>query len=225
MWLERIAAGLLALLSFLDQERGWARTLILEHEQLALSEAAARVHTGLGEVLDAGRGQVIVGSELTPPTSMIAELLSCAVLSVIRARLLAWDRRPLAELAPSLMEHVLEPYLAAGAGLADRIADPSLPPPAPAEAKILPVRSHPRLLLALHAIAATPGLSTRGVELDLRARQWRGRELSQLLGPLEQRGLIENTRPLASAANAWRLTAYGRRALEIVDGEPRGSLA
>ena len=74
--------------------------------------------------MDAGRGQVIVGSQLTPPTTLIAELLSTAVLSVIRARMLAADPEPLTALAPSLMEFIVEPYLGAGAASADRAQGP-----------------------------------------------------------------------------------------------------
>ncbi len=224
LWLERIRAGVLALLGFLDDESGWARPLLLEREQLALNEASRRVHAALAEVLDAGRGQVIVGTQLTPPTSLIAELLCTAALSVIRARMLrSHAGGSLAELAPPLMEHIVEPYLGAGAEIADRISDPSLPARAPGEAKILPLRAHPRALLALRIIATAPGLSTRQVELQLRAKRQRGGELSQLLNPLEQRGLIEDTRSdaVANKARAWRLTLYGRRAVELLrDADP-----
>jgi len=176
------------------------------------------VHVALADVLSAGRGQVIVGSELTPPTTLIAELLSEAVVSVVRSRMLAADPDPLIKLAPSLMQHVVEPYLGAGAEIADRISDPSLPPRTPKEAQILPVRAHPRVLGALRVIAETPGSSTRKVELELRAARHRGGELSQVLKPLLRRGLIENTRAgaVAHAGNAWRITAYGRRALELL---------
>ncbi len=184
------------------------------------------MHAALEEVLNAGRGQVIVGSQLTPPTGQIAELLSSAFLSVVRSRMLAGAQGRLVDLAPALMEHVVEPYLGAGAELADRVRDPSLPARAPTEARILPLRAHPRVLLALRVIAANPGLSTRRVELELRAQRQRGGELSQVLNPLEQRGLIESTGAagLPSQPHAWRLTTYGRRALDLLsdscDGIP-----
>ncbi len=117
----------------------------------------------LGEVLDAARGQVIVGSQLAPPASVLAELLACAVVSVIRARMLTGDGVPLVGLAPSLMEHVIEPYLAAGAQLADHARDPGRPARAAGEATVLPLRAHPRVILTLRVIAATPGLSSRQV--------------------------------------------------------------
>ncbi len=207
----------------LDTEPAWARELTLVPEHHVLSEATARVHAALREVLDAGRGRVIVGSQLTPPTVLVAELLCTALWSVIRARLLTPESGPLSELVPSLMEHIVEPYLGAGAQLADRLSDPSLPERAPTEARILPLRAHPRVLLAMRVIAASPGLSTRGVELQVSARRERGGELSQVLNPLEQRGLLENSRSTSAEgqAHAWRLTAYGRRALELLDERSR----
>ncbi len=176
------------------------------------------MHTALGEVLDAGRGQVIVGSQLTPPTSLVAELVCTAVLSVVRSRMLAERDEPLIDLAPSMMDGIIEPYFGAGAEIADRLRDPLLPKRVASEAKILPLRAHPRVLLALRVIGANAGVSTRGVEQQVTAERQRGSELSQVLKPLEQRGVIENTRPVGVTheANAWRLTAYGQRALELL---------
>ncbi len=217
-WLERMHTGLVALLAFLDEEPGWARPLILEAQDVALSEASLRVHEALGAVLNAGRGQVIVGSQLMPPTSLIAELLSCAVLSVIRARMLAGDRAPLVELAPSLMEFIVEPYLGAGAERADQASAPMRVVRVPREARVLPVRAHPRIVHVLRVIAATPGLSSRDIELAVSAKDTRGRRISEVLKPLRQRGLIENARvgQLPRHTNAWHLTSYGQRALELV---------
>ena len=218
----RIRQGLLALLGFLDEEAGWARPLILESERLVIAEASGRLASAVREVLDAGRGQVIVGSQLTPPTSLIAELVCTGVLSAIRVRVLAGDPEPLAALQPSLMELIVEPYLGAGAARADRLRDPSLPSLAPVEALILPVRAHPRIVGALRLIAASPGVSSREVEAVVMGRDTHGRKIWQVLKPLELRALIENTRPLSAPyeRNAWRLTAYGRRALELVTDAP-----
>ncbi len=216
-WLERIAAGLAALLAFLERERAWARPLVLEREQLTVELAARRLHDGLAEVLDAARGQVIVGSRLAPPTGVIAELLACAAVSVIRARMLAGDGVPLLGLAPSLMEHVIEPYLAAGAQIADQVRDPARPAPVSREATVLPLRAHPRTILTLRVIAETPGLSSRQVSERVNSRGNR-HDISELFNLLERRGLIEHTRPGRGARDrtAWRPTLYGRRALELL---------
>jgi AcrR family transcriptional regulator len=120
-WLERIRAGLVALLAFLDGERQWGRLLILEQ---SLEETAALAYTGrvqdaLADVLNEGRGEVILGAVLAPSTELIAELLTLGVLSVIRARLLKGQGRPLVELTPALMSFILVPYLGRGAAKAE----------------------------------------------------------------------------------------------------------
>ncbi len=216
-WLERIRAGLIALLAFLEQERGWVRPLVLEREDLTADLAAGRLQDALAEVLDAARGQVIVGSQLAPSAGTLAELLASAVVSVIRTRMLTGDAVPLVGLAPSLMEHVIEPYLAAGAQLADHARDPALPAPRLREATVLPLRAHPRVLLTLRVVAATPGLSSRQVRERVNADGDR-HDISELFTLLEQRGLIETTRVGRGGRDrtAWRLTSYGNRALELL---------
>ncbi len=221
LWLGRIRAGVVALLAFLEQERSWARPLIAEQQELAVELGARRVQDALAEVLDAARGQVIIGSQIAPPTSVIAELLSCAVVSVIRTRMLPGDGVPLAGLASPLMEHVIEPYLTAGAQLADHARDPGRPAPPAGEAAVLPLRAHPRVILTLRVIASTPGLSSRQVGQRVNTGGKR-HDISDLFTLLEQRGLIENTRLGRGARDrtAWRLTLYGRRAPELLADAP-----
>ncbi len=162
LWLERIRAGLLALLGFLDEDPQWASLLAIEArlDGPLVREGTRRVHVALGEVLDAGRGSVIVGAELTPSTALIAELLVTAVLSVIRSRLLKADGGRLVVLLPSLMSFIVEPYLGRGAAGADLASDPSAAMQAPAEAKVVPIRAHPRVMRVLDLIASAPGCST-----------------------------------------------------------------
>ncbi len=223
-WLDRIGAGLVALLAFLEQERSWARPLIVEREELAVHLAAGRLQNALGEVLDAARGQVIVGSQLGPPTSVIAELLACAAVSVIRTRMLPGDGVPLLGLAPALMEHVIEPYLTAGAQIADYARDPGRPAPPARQATVLPLRAHPRVILTLRVIDSTPGLSSRQVGQRVSSQQER-HDISDLFTLLEQRGLIENRRAGRGARDrtSWRTTLYGRRTLELLADAPHGA--
>lgn len=210
----------MALLALLEQERGWARPLIVEHEQLAVQLAAERVRGALGEVLDEARGQVIVGSQIAPPAGLIAELLSSAVVSVVRARMLAGEGASLVDLAPSLMEHVIEPYLGTGTQLADAASSPSRAVVAAGEARVLPVGARPRVLRALEAILFVPGLSGRDLEVAVTGKDREGSRIWQLLKSLEQRGLIENARVggVCCQPNVWRLTSYGHRALQLLDG-------
>ena len=82
---------------------------------------------------------------------------------------------------------------------------------------MLPLRAHPRVILTLRVIAATPGLSSRQVSERVNTQGDR-HDISDLFTLLERRGLIENTRAGRGARDrtAWRLTLYGRRALELL---------
>ena len=220
LWLERIRAGLEAFLGFLDEEPDWAGLLSAETplDGLVMSEGARRVHATLLEVLDAGRGAVIVGAELTPSTTLIAELLVTAVLSLIRSQLLRSDGERLIGLAPSLMSFIVEPYLGRGATNADAAKDPSGAAHVPQEAKVVPIRAHPRILQVLRVIASTPGCSSREIEITVSAKDTRGKDISDALKRLRQRGLIENARVgrIPRECNAWLLTPYGRRILDLI---------
>ena len=223
-WLERIRVGLVALLEFLDDEPEWAHLLILERPfEGAISEQCTqRLRSALSEVLSEARQAVVIGSQLEPPAELIAELLATAVLSVIRAQMLKGRGRPLVMLAPSLMSFVLVPYLGRGAaqadGLGDRPAGAQLPP----RPEVLPIRPHPRLLLALEVIASTPHLSNQKVGIAVGIEGDGGGQIAKLLKPLERRGLIENTslRRRHNEPNAWLLTPYGHRVLQLLTGKP-----
>jgi hypothetical protein len=172
------------------------------------------VHRALGEVLREGRGGVIVGADLAPPTELIAELVTLAVFSVIRARMLKGQRRPLVELAPALMSFIVVPYLGRGAAKADLAGTPAV---SRSRAVVVPIRPHPRTMLALHVIVSTPGLNDREVAAAVGINP-EGGFRSELLRPLEQRGLIENASPgrAPREPKAWLLTPYGHRVLEVI---------
>ncbi|MFI5091278.1 MAG: hypothetical protein ACHP7P_14610 [Terriglobales bacterium] len=219
-WLDRIDAGLVAALGFLEDEPRWAHLLILERplERACALQCTQRVHDALGEVLSEGRGELIMGAELGPSTELIAELLLLGVCSVIRARMLKGDGRGLVELAPSLMRFILVPYLGRGAAKADRAGEPALAAQASSRAEVVPIRPHPRTMLALRVIAQAPGQSNREIAIAVGIRPGERGHASRLLKPLEQRGLIENASlPQAPGEpNAWLLTPYGHRVLELI---------
>ena len=232
-WLERIRAGLIALLGFLEEEPQWAGLLILE---APLAGAAAlqcnkRVQQALGEVLNGARAEVIVGCELMPSPALIAELLVGGVHSVIRSRMLKGQGSALVGLAPSLMTFIVEPYLGRGAAKADLAGKPAPASEMLSRAEMVPIRPIPLTMLALRLIASEPHLSDREIATTVGINDAKGNEL-KFLRRLEQRGLIENAGPdkrrgernawlsdlgeRRGERNAWLLTPYGRRVLELI---------
>jgi DNA-binding MarR family transcriptional regulator len=224
-WLERIGAGVVALLGFLDDEPLWGGVLVLEQpyglpfEGALASECVRRVHCALGVVLEEGRGEVIVGADINPSTALVAELVTLGGLSLIRASMLRQPNTPLVELAPLLMSSIVVPYLGPGAVKADRRG--SVDPAAravsevPARAAVVPIRPQPHSLLALNVLASAPFSSNpelaAAVGMD-------SKQASKALRLFEQRGLIENARSglAPREPNAWLLTLYGHRILELI---------
>jgi hypothetical protein len=202
-------------LECLDAEPRWGRLLVLELDNGGVAECARRVHQALAEVLRKGRGEVIVGADLAPPTELIAELVTLAVFSVVRARMLKGGRTPLVELAPALMSFIVVPYMGRGAAKADLVGSPAAE--SDSRAVVVPIRPHPRTMLALQVIVSTPGLSDREVAAAVGINP-EGGFRSELLRPLRQRGLIENaSRGRARREpNAWLMTPYGHRVLEVI---------
>ncbi|HME02233.1 MAG TPA: hypothetical protein VKG38_04285 [Solirubrobacteraceae bacterium] len=227
LWLERINAGLLALLRFLDDEPQWAHLLILERpfEGAAAAHCTRRVHSALAEVLAEARGEVVLGGKLEPPAELIAELLATAVFSVIRAQMLKGQGRPLAQLASSLMSFIVVPYLGRGAVRADRASSHPADEPAHSRPEVLPIRPHPRPVRALEVIASRPHLSSRELGIAVGIEEESGGQVAKLLKPLKQRGLIETASLNRRRAepNAWLLTPYGRRALQLLSAGPFGA--
>jgi AcrR family transcriptional regulator len=235
-WLERIRAGLYALLRFAEQEPALGSLLVVE----ALGggprvlERRARTLETLNRVVDEGRAHTRAGHD---PPPLTAEGVLGAVLSVIHARLparpptssatnglagLRRDPGALTELLNPLMAMIVLPYLgqaAAARELARPIPEETSPrTPTPSGApdgaptdplEGLDMRLTYRTLLVLSAIAAHPGSSNRHVG-DTAGVHDQG-QISKLLGRLERIGLIHNTgngQPRGEP-NAWALTPRG----------------
>ncbi len=223
-WLERVRAGLVALLGFLDDEPGWGRLLVC---QAPVKDAAAhccqqRVLGVLTMLMDDGSPQA---TEIVPEPQLTAELLIGGVFSVIRARMLEGGGGTLVELAPSLLSLVVRPYL--GHAVADVFVGRSVAvkeaPVRTARAAELavpvPVRYSYRTALVLRAIACAPRSSNR--EIAETAGLSDEGQTSHLLRRLAQRGLIEKVSPRSGSRreNAWLLTPHGQRVLKLLDVE------
>jgi AcrR family transcriptional regulator len=233
-WRERVRAGLIALLSFLDQEPVMGRVLIIERL------SGPRALQSRGEALAQIAGAVDGGSaEANGQTdsSLTAEGVIGGVLAVIQARLAepehsqrahikgARDGEPLIGLTNQLMSMIVLPYL--GPGAARRELERPLPAPTPEPIerdgsllsdpfKDAGMRLTYRTVRALLAIAEHPNASNRLV--GERAGVADQGQISKLLGRLKQIGLVENTVDSVGQGgpNAWSLTTNGQRVVHAI---------
>jgi AcrR family transcriptional regulator len=221
-WEERIRAGLTALLSFFDSDPGAARLLVAEALSAGEQTLQARRHAlaQLITVVDQGREEAKLGRELPPLT---AEGVVGAVSSVIHARILDRDQRPLTELTGALMAMIVQPYL--GSAAAQRVLERPLDVeqhPISVQRlhadpfKDLPMRLTYRTVRVLCSIADAPGASNKQVA---RASGIGDEgQTSKLLKRLHKYGLIDDTGvgPAKGMPRAWSLTERGKGVLQAV---------
>jgi AcrR family transcriptional regulator/DNA-binding MarR family transcriptional regulator len=247
-WRERVRAGLVALLSFLESEPDVGTLLIVEAlgaGQRALQRRAevlevliAAVDEGRGEGIDGrgrrrdgGRGRLLAGSgdELPPP--LTAEGVVGAAFSIVHARMLergvGGSARSLVELTNPLMAMIVMPYLGA------RAAHRELREPNPEHSdasrerhdplKDLDMRLTYRTVRVLSVIAQHPGESNR--QVGERAGVHDQGQTSKLLQRLERLGLIQTTGPghAKGEPNAWTLTAKGHQVEQATRPVPTGT--
>ena len=236
-WLDRLRAGLVAFLGFLDDDLGWARLLILEtpvHDGAVALGCHQRVLGVLTGLMDDGAPHAI--GEFLPDPMLTSEFAIGGVVSVIRQHMLSGNGGPLVELAPHLMSFVVRPYFGQAAAMAELAGKPSphdqasSRPSELSQAAALPIRVTHRTTLVLRAIAQTPYSSNRGIA-DAAGLNDEG-QASKLLARLERQGVIENVGIGAARGepNAWLLTSSGRHTVELLGdglapGTPRSSSA
>ncbi|HTA14932.1 MAG TPA: TetR family transcriptional regulator [Solirubrobacteraceae bacterium] len=214
-WRERIRVGLLALLEFFDDEPSMGRLVVVD----ALGaggqalDRRQRLLAQLIAVVDEGRSEVRVGTEMPPLT---AEGVVGGVFSLIHIRLL--ERRPqrFVDLLNPLMGMIVLPYL--GPAAARKELDRPTPAVRGGRPKGIPrdpfknleMRLTYRTIRALMAVAANPGASNRDVA-DASGVSDQG-QMSKLLGRLDHLGLIHNAGAgrTRGEPNAWTLTDAGR---------------
>jgi AcrR family transcriptional regulator/DNA-binding MarR family transcriptional regulator len=218
-WLERVRAGLGALLGFLDDEPQLGALCVLDilGAGRAALERRSEVVEALVDAIDGGRGSARAGLR---PTRLTAEGVVGAVLAVLHARLVAGSRRPLAELLSSLVGVIALPYLGPAAAAREAVRPaPKVRRSAQARGDVLQeldMRLTYRTVRVLLAIAAQPRASNRGVA-DAAGITDQG-QISKLLRRLEHLGLIQNTggEPFKGEPNAWCLTAKGRELQQTI---------
>jgi AcrR family transcriptional regulator len=213
-WVDGIRAGLVALLSMLDEEPALARLWIVYSlgSGPRVQRRRADVIAALCELVDRGRRESIARSELPAVT---AEGVVGGVLAIIQARLLSEEAEPLADLLGQLMSLILLPYLGSAAakrelkrpalrGVATQLGGRSA-------VEGIGMRLTYRTACVLRAIAEHPGASNR--EVAERAGVVDQGQISKLLSRLENLGLIVNVGRggFRGAPNAWTLTPRGEQ--------------
>ena len=237
-WLDRVRAGLVALLGFFDDEPSWARMLVLGAQAggALTVECRQRLHDVLAQLLDHDGGAAVAAGTPVPSAALTGELVAGGVFSVIHTSLLEDPASKVVELAPSLMTFIAASYLgqasAPGAGRGKpsngSVALAGEPEPARARAisraTELPIRATYRTTLVLRAIAQAPYSNNR--EIAQAAGLTDEGQTSKLLARLERQGVIENVGagPARGEPNAWLLTPCGRRTVELLgDAAPLGA--
>jgi DNA-binding MarR family transcriptional regulator len=213
-WVDRVRAGLLALLEFFDEEPALARYCVVHSAQ-----AGETVLVRRAEVLD--RLALLLDDERAPargyPPPLTAQAVASGVLGVMHGRLSKRDPGVLVELAGPLMSFIVLPFLGVDAARRElrRPVDVTLAPVRRGVAlEVLQVpggRLNHRTVSVLRVIGSEPGLNSSEVALRASLKKDPG-QVSRLLSRLARLGLIESTRNLRStpAAKAWRLTARGQ---------------
>jgi|ERR1700722_1735393 len=220
-WRGQVRVGLTALLSFFDRDPGTARLLVVE----ALSagnqtlKARRRVLARLVSSVDRGREEAKHGRELPPLT---AEGVVGAVSSVIHARILDHNERPLTQLGGALMAMIVQPYL--GPAVAQReLEEPVRVELQPAVSRLhsdpfkgLPIRLTYRTVRVLCSIADAPGASNKQVARAAGIAD--EGQTSKLLTRLKKYELIQTTGigPAKGRPRAWSLTERGEGVLRAV---------
>jgi AcrR family transcriptional regulator len=223
-WRECIRAGLAVLLDFFDEEPALARVCLVETLKAgpAVMERRQLVLDALAVAVDEGRSQSKAGDG---PPPLTAQSTVGGVMSVIHARVLEDNHRPLTELLNPLVSMIVHPYLGPAAARRE-LARPT--PPlhsarnghAPKHAsdpfKDLPIRMTLRTARVLATINTQPGASNRQIgETAGVADQG---QISKLLSRLERYELIENHGQghAKGEPNAWSLTERGRGILHAI---------
>ena len=227
-WRDRIRAGVIAFLAFLDEEPVIGRLLICES---LTGGARARVRreqvlAQIASAIDESASSAVLVGPLT------AEGLVGGALSILDARLSLSSEPPeppLIGMANVLVSMIVLPYLGPSAArrelerpVESRVRDHR-------DARLLEdpfkgagMRLTYRTVRVLLAVAEHPGASNRLIG-ETAGISDQG-QISKLLGRLQRLGLISNTglSPGQGAPNAWTLTESGRQLTKSIRAHTGG---
>lgn len=240
-WRERVRAGLVALLTFLDEQPRLGCVLICESLAAGtrVLERRGEVVAQLTRAIEQAGSQEGRSNKSVPASKLTAEGVVGGVLAVIQARLSKHfrggesDRGSLLSLTNELMVMIVLPYLgrAAASRELERPLDLSGCVSHHDESlsfdpfKDAGMRLTYRTLRVLLAIAEHPDASNRLIG-DQAGVGDQG-QTSKLLARLKRIGLIENTIgiPLQGGPNAWRLTQKGQTVRDAIHTRTRSTQA
>ncbi|MGH2878778.1 MAG: TetR family transcriptional regulator [Solirubrobacteraceae bacterium] len=226
-WQERVRAGLIASLSFLDAHPAMARLLLVESPAFDAQAQRRRAETlaRLAAVVDEGRE---LSRGVYEPPRLTAEGAVGAVLSIAQSSVTGPGRsEPLVALAGPLMSMIVLPYLGAAAArrelerpAATAVVDRRVAQPLVDPFKAAGMRLTYRTVRALATVAELgeqgdyPSNRAIGDAAEIRDQG----QISKLLNRLARLGLIENAgqSPSKGAPNAWRLTVAGEQMMQSV---------
>ena len=238
-WRERIRAGLVALLTFCDEQPSVARMLVCESQASGprVAQRRTEILARLTRIVDQGR--TLTGSGNSGKAENISPLAAegtiGGVLAVIQARLLqakptqrahtqrAHGGKPLIALTNELMSMIVLPYFGAPAARRElKRATPASSSEAIERTmlgdpfKEAGMRLTYRTVRVLMAVAEHPGASNRLIA-DTAEITDQG-QISKLLGRLQRAGMVTNTGLGAGtgAPNAWTLTPSGRQVTDSI---------
>lgn len=216
-WCVRVRGALSVLLEFFEEEPVLARVLLVETLKAGpvVAERRRRVLDVLTSVVEEGRFESKKGAE---PPPLTGQSTVGGAISVVHARLIEANRRPLVELLNPLMSMIVYPYLGPAAArreLTCPVRSPKLVDNGQLSShardpfKDLPIRITFRTARVLAAISARPGASNRQIA-DVAEVADQG-QMSKLLNRLRRHGLVENDGPgqAKGEPNAWTLTQRG----------------
>jgi AcrR family transcriptional regulator len=228
-WIDRIRAGLIELLAFVDEQPRVGRLLIVESQaggRSALERRRRAIECVIAAV-DEGRRET-EGLDTSP---LVAEGVVGGVLAIVQARLVEQAqleepaRLPLVDLGGPLMSMIVLPYL--GKGAARRELNRPTPRSSREDArsgasylsdpfKAAGIRITYRTVRVLGAIFEHDEASNRAI--GQAAGITDQGQISKLLSRLDRLGLIENTcaHPGKGAPNSWALTDRGMQVADSI---------
>ena len=226
-WRERVRGALAVLLELFDEDPALACVCLVETLKAgpSVSEWRRQVLDVLAAAVDEGRSE---SEEGTGPPPLAGQSTVGGAVSVLHARVLEENQRPLQDLLNPLMSMIVHPYLGPAAARRElkRPAPPlgSGPNAHPSKSardpfRDLPIRLTFRTVRVLAAIGAQPGASNRQVA-DTAGVSDQG-QISRLLSRLEGFELIENRSHghTKGEPNAWTLTPRGQGVLRVVGAD------